>query len=121
MVDRVYWRLTDMRNAILEIRKLLDGRQIATLASNPPTRAAFERFLEIMSEASRHVPDEWKAEFDTIPWRQVADLGNFLRHAYHKTDLEILWSIYENDLQPLEFAIDQMIARSGPPDSDIKT
>jgi len=121
MADRVYWRLTDIRSAIREIRNLLDGHQISILASNPATRAAFERFLEIMSEASRHIPDEWKKEFDTIPWRQVADLGNFLRHAYHKTDLEILWSIYENDLQPLESAVDQMIARSGPPGPDIKT
>jgi len=121
MANRVYWRLTDIRNAIQEIRNLLDGQKISVLSSSPATRAAFERFLEIMSEASRHIPEEWKKEFDTIPWRQVADLGNFLRHAYHVTDLEILWSIYENDLRPLELAIDQMIARSGSPDRDIKT
>jgi len=37
-------------------------------------------------------------------------LGNFLRHAYHKTDIEILWSIYENDLEPLESAIEKLMA-----------
>ena len=74
------------------------------------TRAAFERFLEILSEASRSVPDEWKAEFGPkIPWRSIADLGNALRHAYHRTDTRLLWSVYEDDLGPLEAAIDAML------------
>jgi uncharacterized protein with HEPN domain len=111
MVDRTYWRLKDMEAAIIQIRSLLDGKEIGVLTSEPPTRAAFERFLEILSEASRHIPEEWKSEFADIPWRQVADLGNFIRHAYHKIDLEILWSIYENDLRPLELAIEKMITR----------
>ena len=63
MTDRTYWRLTDMKGAIFEIRSLLDGKRIAVLISDRPTRAAFERFLEILSEASRHIPDDWKNEF----------------------------------------------------------
>lgn len=78
------------------------------------TRAAFERFLEILSEASRHVPDEWKREHGAVPWRQVADLGNHLRHAYHRTDAEALWSIYEDDLDPLEKVVDVMLTAHDP-------
>lgn len=115
MADRTYWRLKDMEAAIIQIRHLLDGKEVAVLISEPATRAAFERFLEILSEASRHIPEEWKREFTDIPWRQVADLGNFIRHTYHKIDLEILWSIYENDLQPLELAIKEMTSRCSPP------
>ena len=118
MVDRVYWRLTDIQTAIAEIRSLLDGKQFSVLISDKPTRAAFERFLEILSEASRHIPEDWKRDFPNIPWRQVADLGNFIRHAYHKVDLEVLWSIYENDLHPLELAIDDFVSRCHPPKSE---
>ena len=78
------------------------------------TRAAFERFLEILSEASRHIPDDLKEEFSEIPWRQVADLGNFIRHVYHKVDMEVLWSIYENDLDPLENVVRKLIERLRP-------
>jgi uncharacterized protein with HEPN domain len=46
-----------------------------------------------------------------IPWRQVADLGNFLRHGYDKVNLDVLWSIYENDLDVLEHAIDTLLER----------
>lgn len=115
MTDRVSWRLSDMKAAIAEIRALLSGKTMDVLSADRMTRAAFERFLEILSEASRHVPDEWKADFPEIPWRQVADLGNFIRHAYHKIDLQVLWSIYENDLDAIERTVDALVARSRRP------
>lgn len=115
MTDRVYWRLTDMKTAITDIRILLADKHFDVLVSDRATRAAFERFLEILSEASRHIPDEWKGEFSQIPWRQVSDLGSFIRHAYHRIDLEVLWAIYENDLGSLEEVVDALIDRSRPP------
>ena len=114
MSSRAYWRVTDMQSAISEIRKLLEGKSVNSLMSDAATRAAFERFLEILSEASRHIPDELKEEFSEIPWRQVADLGNFIRHVYHKVDIEVLWSIYENDLDPLENVVRKLIERLRP-------
>jgi uncharacterized protein with HEPN domain len=104
-----------MRQAISDIRDLLSEKSFLDFYNDRHTRAAFERFLEILSEASRHVPDEWKAEFDQIPWRQVADLGNAVRHAYHRIDHELLWSIYENDLDALEHVVDALTERAGIP------
>ena len=82
--------------------------------AEPVTRAAFERFLEVLSEASRHVPDSWKSGIGAdIPWRRVSDLGNHIRHAYHRLDAQVLWSIYEEDLDGLEQVIDAMLAAHG--------
>ena len=41
---------------------------------------AVERLLEIISEASRFVPPDEKAQQPNINWRRLADLGNWLRH-----------------------------------------
>lgn len=112
MTNRAYWRLTDMKGAISQIRKLLNGKSVDSVVTDVATRAAFERFLEILSEASRHVPQAWKDEHTDIQWRQIADLGNFIRHAYHKIDLDILWSIYTKDLDPLEAVVDALINRA---------
>ena len=104
-----------MKKCVVEIRSLLAGKSFDDMLQQPVTRAAFERFLEILSEASRHVPEQWKASHGpTIPWRKVADLGNHIRHAYHRLDAEILWSIYEHDLGGLEVAIDRMLAAYEP-------
>ncbi len=103
-----------MKNAVGQIRKLLAGKTVDVVVTDIATRAAFERFLEILSEASRHVPQEWKEEHPSIQWRQIADLGNFIRHVYHKIDIDILWSIYTNDLDSLEQVIDSLIERAKP-------
>jgi uncharacterized protein with HEPN domain len=72
---------------------------------------AFERHLEVISEASREVPAAWKAKHgQAVPWPKVAGLGNLLRHVYQHVDGHILWDIYESDLPPLEDAIVAMLA-----------
>jgi uncharacterized protein with HEPN domain len=111
VADRSTFRARDMKQSIMSIRQLLGDRDFDQVYDDLMRRAAFERFLEILSEASRSVPEEWKRQFGpTLQWRQIADLGNALRHAYHRTDLKLLWSIYQNDLGPLEAAIDAMLA-----------
>ncbi len=108
------WRLEHIRGAISDIRNLLANRKIDDLGADKNARAAFERYLEVISEASRYIPDAWKLEHPHVPWRQVQDLGNVIRHIYHRVEVERLWTIYEDDLDPLEAAIEAMIVRYGP-------
>jgi uncharacterized protein with HEPN domain len=109
-------RAEDVKDAIEQTRLLLAGRTMDEARSDRVVWAAFERFLEIVSEASRHIPDDWKRDQSEIPWRQVADLGNRLRHVYRDVNPQALWLIYERDLDPLEAAIDAMIAAHAPKD-----
>lgn len=100
---RIAARLDDILRAIAEVKALLAGRSRDFLIQDRIARAAFERFLEIISEASRHVPDELKAKHAAIPWQDIASLGNRLRHAYWLLDVELLWAIYaDGRLEELE-------------------
>lgn len=111
MPDRAIRRLHDIKFSIEQIRRLLHGQSVADLQAEPVVRAAFERFLEILSEASRHVPHEWKiAVAPDVPWQQVRDLGNVIRHAYNRVDAKALWSVYEDDLDQLEAAVEALLS-----------
>ncbi len=109
-VERAVQALSDIKQGIVEIRLFLAGTTFDELRSDRKTQLAFERLLEIVSEASRFIPQEWKAANPDVPWRNVRDFGNHLRHAYQKVDLKLLWAIYADDLDPLEAAIDAMLA-----------
>ncbi len=75
-------------------------------------RAAFERFLEILSETSRHIPQEVKSTAPEIEWRRIADIGNHLRHVYHRVDAEILWLLYsDGELRRLREVTAALVAR----------
>ena len=55
------------------------------------TNYAVVRCIEIMSEASRRFGPELRARHPHIPWQDIADTGNFYRHAYHRVALDIVW------------------------------
>jgi uncharacterized protein with HEPN domain len=62
-----------------------------------------------MSEASRYIPNEIKDRERDIAWQKLADLGNRLRHAYHRVDPIILWNIAEIDLGPLKRFVERIV------------
>ena len=61
MNDRTIYRLRDIIDAIDQINGLLEGKTFKDAQADRVLRAAFERFLEILSEASRHIPPEVEA------------------------------------------------------------
>jgi uncharacterized protein with HEPN domain len=61
-----------------------------------------ERGVEIVSEASRHLPAELKARHPEIPWQKVAGIGNVLRHNYENIAAPVMWKLARNDLDALE-------------------
>lgn len=108
-------RTVHVKDAIVELRAALRRHTFDTLVADPDGLAAFKWRLLVLSEASRGILDDWKSEFGPLlPWRAIRDLGNGLRHAYPTLDLRILWRIYTEHLDPLEAAIDAMIAAHGP-------
>ena len=83
-------RLGHMLEAIEQIEIHIAGLEASSLASDRFRQFGIERCLEIISEASRHLPDDAKAWHPEIPWRRVADIGNRIRHSYHAIDSGII-------------------------------
>ncbi|MCW5724854.1 MAG: DUF86 domain-containing protein [Maricaulaceae bacterium] len=100
-----------MREAFERLAVLRMARTLDDLTRDPDLMAAVERYLEIISEGSRHIPESLKAQRPDIPWRRVADIGNRLRHAYHAIDVETLWTIITDDLDTLRAAIESILER----------
>jgi len=52
---------------------------------------AVTRCLEIISEASRRLPDDMKARHPSIAWKDMAGAGNVYRHDYEDVAARLVW------------------------------
>jgi uncharacterized protein with HEPN domain len=63
---------------------------------------ARKRGIEIISEASRRLPDALEARHPDIPWPKVAGIGNVPRHDYEHAAHDVLWRVVRDDLPLLK-------------------
>ena len=104
-------RLRDILRAIAGIQETVGGLGFETYVTVWSIKHASERGIEIISEASRHVPEQLKQSEPGVPWRQIADVGNVLRHGYQTISDHVVWDIITTHLEPLEAAIRRMLER----------
>ena len=106
-------RLGHMIDAMTRIAEATGEIAWAAFEADWQKQWLVERGLEIISEASRHLPDELKARHPTIPWPKIAGIGNILRHGYQSVRPAILWRIVTDDLPTLERACHVEFDRAG--------
>lgn len=99
-----------MLEAIANIETDIAGCDFEGFRKDRRIRQLVERNLEIISEASRRLPQAAKDAEGDIPWRDIAGIGNVIRHDYHETYPTILWETCIKDLQPLKSALSRIHA-----------
>ena len=110
-------RLRHILRAIDDIETLMRDRTLDDYLADRFLRLTIERCLEIISEASRFIPDELKAKH-ALPWRGIADFGNVLRHGYEAVDHRRVWAVVVHDLPPLKSAVAAMVQTVSGTDGD---
>jgi uncharacterized protein with HEPN domain len=106
-------RLRDILSAIEKIERATSGMNVTEFTDNEIVRAATERFLGMVCEASLRLPDSIKQQATGIDWRSMNDFANLLRHAYHSTKVDAVWNIIHNHLPPLKSFVERQIQAAG--------
>jgi uncharacterized protein with HEPN domain len=92
----------DIIEAIDYIRESQWGLSLEDFEKSWQKRWLIERGVEIVSEASRRIPDDLKDRNPGIPRRKVAGIGNVTRHNYERVAPDALWKLVRDDLPTLE-------------------
>lgn len=100
---------------VAAIRRFTAGLDEKTFKGNELVIAAVERCLSRISEAAMRLGDTAQTAAPGPPWDQIRKIGDHLRHAYDIVNLDTIWEIVALDLDALEFACTQALAKL-PPD-----
>ena len=66
------------------------------------TAYAVIRALEIIGEATKHIPEQVRKSNPDISWREMAGIRDKLIHDYFGVNLEVVWKTATDDLPKLE-------------------
>ena len=97
--------LTDIRQHIELV--LVTGLDYERFQDDLLRFHAVTRCLEIISEASRRLPEELKSRHPSIAWKEMAAAGNVYRHDYEDVATSFVWVTVQDHLPTLRAVIEQ--------------
>ena len=103
--------LRDVAHHIDLAMQFAAGIEYEAFQNDTRTVFAVIRCLEIISEASRRLPDELKARHPSIPWKDIAGAGNVYRHNYEDVAPNLVWDTVQLALPALQAVVAQEILR----------
>ncbi|MFF2319591.1 DUF86 domain-containing protein [Agrobacterium sp. NPDC058088] len=98
--------LAEILEALNGIESHTAGLALVDFQQNWLLKLAVQRALEIVSEASRHIPDDLLEIAPEVPWKQIRGIGNILRHEYHKIADDVVWAVVTEHVAPLRNAVE---------------
>jgi uncharacterized protein with HEPN domain len=90
--------LVSLRQAVDFIREaqaLVEGLSLEELVADSVRLRAFERVMELIGESVKRVPDDFRMQYPSIPWRKITGMRDVISHAYEDLMYEILWDALE--------------------------
>jgi len=94
-------RLSDIIDNVDAITAFTAGLDFQAFCVERKTVYAVVRALEIISEASRRLPDKLLHRHGEIDWAGIAAAGNVYRHEYEVVDEALIWHTIQHDLAAL--------------------
>ena len=99
--------LKHIRGRIARIENYTNGKRSKFYDSHLVQDAVI-RNLRTIAESTQRLSDSLKAAEPEVPWRAIAGFRNVLVHDYFEIDLEVVWTVVDQDLPRLAAAVDRM-------------
>lgn len=101
--------LEDIIDAMLKAEAMLEDVTYAQFEVDYRINYAVVRILEIIGEATKRLPQEFRQNYTDIPWKGMAGMRDRIIHAYDTIDLEIVWGVVKTDIPKYEPRLQQII------------
>jgi uncharacterized protein with HEPN domain len=100
--------IQDILENIKDIESFSKGLTIKEFEKNKLKQNAIIRSLEVIGEAVKNIPDEFREKYKNIPWKDIAGFRDILSHAYFGVNMDRVWNIIEKDLPSFRNEIEKI-------------
>lgn len=93
--------LDDILKSCDRILRYTKDMSFADFITNDKTYDAVLRNLEVIGEAVKNLPDDFRDLHPQIEWRKIAGLRDIVAHVYFGVNDEIVWDVIQNKIPVL--------------------
>ncbi len=100
--------LKDILAAIDAINEFTAGMNLEAFQADDKTASAVIRKLEVIGEAVKQIPDDLRAKWSGIPWKEMAGMRDRLIHFYFGVNHELVWKAIHDRLPGIRAELERM-------------
>ncbi len=100
--------LEDIINSISHIEKYTKEVGLEEFKQNEFIQNAVIRRFQIIGEATKRIPEDFKQKHSDIPWRLLTGTRDILVHDYDDVNFDRLWKTIKEDLPILKNQINTL-------------
>lgn len=78
---------------------------------NKMLQDAVIRKIEIIGEAVKNLPINFKSKYREVPWSDIAGMRDKLIHHYFGVDVDRTWNVVKEDIPKLKQQIEEIIGK----------
>jgi uncharacterized protein with HEPN domain len=101
--------LEDILNAIVEVEEFTRGMSFDAFIVDKRTINAVIRSLEVLGEATKHIPAGFRNNHIEVPWSKMAGMRDVLIHDYMGVDLKTVWKVSRERLPEIRPLVEKLV------------
>jgi len=108
MKRKGFERIIHIKECIEKILRATHSTTREDLENDEVLFAALVRWIEIIGEATKYVPDEIVSAFPQIPWKEMAGMRDIVVHDYDDVAIDEIWNVVQKDIPLLKAELDKI-------------